>query len=55
MNKEKTQLVEVRKGSKVANKDYIQTDEARIKITSSYKYLWITLQTSGTSFSLYVT
>lgn len=47
-------MVVFRKGGKVVRKDCIQIEEDRTKTALPYSYLGITLQISGTLFSLHI-
>jgi hypothetical protein len=50
MTKEMTEMLEFRRGGKLAMKNYMQIEEDRIKIALSYNYyLEIALQIFGTS------
>ena len=54
INKEKTVMMVFRNGGKVSKQEFITLETERINIVSSFKYLGITLQSSGKSYSKHV-
>jgi hypothetical protein len=54
MNVGKTEMMVFRKGGKVRHEDKIAYGRDYLKVVNSYKYLGITLQPSGTAFTMHI-
>jgi hypothetical protein len=51
----KTKIMKFRRGGIIAEEDGIYCDGKKLESVFSFKYLGITLQTTGTTFSMHVT
>lgn len=54
LNTNKTELVIFRRGGRIAEEDYILCKGQRLKTSNSYNYLGITMQTTGTTFTIHL-
>ncbi|KAJ4448600.1 hypothetical protein ANN_10619 [Periplaneta americana] len=54
INEEKTELVVFRKGGRLTEEENVKCNGKQLKRTSDFKYLGITIQTTGKSFRLHI-
>ena len=54
INRKKTKVMKFRKGGTLANTDVVTCGKQTLEIVKSYKYLGVTLQVSGHSFTKHI-
>ena len=54
INSTKTKAMKFRRGGRVAKNDHFKCGETALEIVPSFKYLGVTLQTTGTTFTMHI-